>query len=75
MRSGASDTWWNPPDKLDLEFERGELIELGDGRLAVRGAPGLHAEGDGRVRVQRRRRVELTVRDGKVSRYEMRSVG
>ena len=45
-------TWVNPPDKLDLVFERGELVELGEGRVAMDVQPGLHAEGDRRVRVQ-----------------------
>jgi ketosteroid isomerase-like protein len=68
-------TWGNPPDKLDLEFERGDLVELGDGRLAsdVRQVYTLKTTGE--FAYTRMRRVELTVRDGKVSRYEMRSVG
>jgi hypothetical protein len=68
-------TWGNPPDKLDLEFERGELVDLGEGRVAadVRQVYTLKATGE--FAYTRIRRVELTVRDGKVSRYEMRSVG
>ena len=67
-------TWWNPPDKLDLEFERGELIELGDGRLASEVRQVYTLKKTGEFAYERLRRVELTVRDGKVSRYEMRSV-
>jgi hypothetical protein len=68
-------TWVGPPDKLDLEFERGELVELGEGRIAseVRQVYTLKATGE--FAYTRMRRVELTVRDGKVSRYEMRKVG
>jgi hypothetical protein len=68
-------TWGNPPDKLDLEFERGEWVHLGEDRVAsdVRQVYTLKATGE--FAYTRRRRVELTVRDGKVSRYEMRSVG
>ena len=68
-------TWADPPDKLDLEFERGELVELGEGRVSseVRQVYTLKATGE--FAYTRLRRVELTVRDGKVSRYEMRSVG
>jgi ketosteroid isomerase-like protein len=68
-------TWGNPPDKLDLAFERGDLVELGDGRVAsdVRQVYTLKTTGE--FAYTRMRRVELTVRDGKVSRYEMRSVG
>jgi len=68
-------TWGNPPDKLDLAFERGELVLLGEGRVAsdVRQIYTLKTTGE--FAYTRLRRVELTVRDGKVSRYEMRSVG
>ena len=68
-------TWVNPPDKLDLAFERGEWIDLGEGRIAsdVRQVYTLKATGE--FAYTRSRRVELTVRDGKVSRYEMRSIG
>jgi hypothetical protein len=68
-------TWIGPPDKLDLAFERGELVDLGEGRVAseVRQVYTLKATGE--FAYTRLRRVELTVRDGKVSRYEMRSVG
>ena len=44
-------TWVNPPDKLDLEFERGDWSSSARA-ASPRRAPGLHAEGDGRVRVQ-----------------------
>ena len=68
-------TWGNPPDKLDLAFERGDLVLLGEGRVAsdVRQIYTLKTTGE--FAYTRLRRVELTVRDGKVSRYEMRSVG
>jgi hypothetical protein len=68
-------TWGNPPDKLDLAFERGDLVLLGEGRVAsdIRQIYTLKTTGE--FAYTRLRRVELTVRDGKVSRYEMRSVG
>ena len=68
-------TWGNPPDKLDLEFERGDLIELGEGRVASEVRQVYTLKTTGEFAYTRLRRVELTVRDGKVSRYEMRSVG
>lgn len=68
-------TWATPSDKLDLEFERGDWVDLGEGRVAsdVRQVYTLKATGE--FAYTRRRRIELTVRNGKVSRYEMRSVG
>ena len=68
-------TWVNPPDKLDLVFERGELVELGEGRVASEVRQVYTVKATGEFAYTRLRRVELTVRDGKVSRYEMRSVG
>ena len=68
-------TWGNPPEKLDLEFERGDLIDLGEGRVASEVRQVYTLKTTGEFAYTRLRRVELTVRDGKVSRYEMRSVG
>lgn len=68
-------TWVNPPDKLDLVFERGELVELGEGRVAMDVGQVYTLKATGEFAYRRLRRVELTVRDGKVSRYEMRSIG
>jgi hypothetical protein len=68
-------TWVSPPDKLDVSFELGELVDLGDGRVASDVRQVYTLKGTGEFAYTRMRRVELTVRDGKVSRYEMRSVG
>jgi hypothetical protein len=68
-------TWVAPPDKLDLVFERGELVELGEGRVAMDVRQVYTLKATGEFAYTRLRRVELTVRDGKVSRYEMRSIG
>jgi hypothetical protein len=68
-------TWVGPPDKLDLVFERGELVELGEGRVAMDVRQVYTLKATGEFAYTRLRRVELTVRDGKVSRYEMRSIG
>ena len=68
-------TWVNPPDKLDLVFERGELVELGEGRVAIEVRQVYTLKATGEFAYTRLRRVEVTVRDGKVSRYEMRSIG
>jgi hypothetical protein len=67
--------WVGPPDKLDLVFERGELVELGEGRVAMDVRQVYTLKATGEFAYTRLRRVELTVRDGKVSRYEMRSIG
>ena len=68
-------TWGIPPDKLDLVFERGDLVLLGEGRVSsdIRQIYTLKTTGE--FAYARTRRVDLTVLDGKVTRYEMRSVG
>jgi ketosteroid isomerase-like protein len=67
--------WGSPPELLDLEFEVGDWVELGEGRLAV----GVHEiyrmKGSGDFAYERDRRIEITIREGTIIRYEMRIVG
>ena len=67
--------WASPPENLDLEFEEGEWVELGDGHvvLDVREVYRVKATGD--FAYERKRQIELTIRDSQISRYEMRIVG
>ncbi len=68
-------TWGFPPEALDVEFEHGDWERLPDGRLRadVRQEYRLKETGEGAY--TRVRRIELTIREGKISRYEMRNVG
>ena len=68
-------TWGSPPDKLDLEFEAGDWVDLGDGRVACDVHQVYRWKETGEVSYERDRRIELTIGDGKISRYEMRIVG
>lgn len=68
-------TWGLPPEKLDLEFEEGDWVDLGDGRVACDVHQVYRWKETGEVSYERDRRIELTIRDGKISRYEMRIVG
>ena len=68
-------TWGSPPDKLDLEFEAGDWRDLGDGRVACDVHQVYRWKETGEVSYERDRRIEVTIRDGKISRYEMRIVG
>ena len=67
--------WGSPPEKLDIEFEPGEWLDLGDGRLAVDVRQVYLVKGTRDLGYERERRLELAVRDGKISRYEMRIMG
>ena len=68
-------TWGSPPEKLDLEFEAGDWLDLGDGRVACDVHQVYRWKETGEVSYERGRRIEVTIRDGKISRYEMRIVG
>ena len=67
--------WGSRADTFDFEFGEGDWQDLGDGRFGsdVRQVYRLKEEGD--VAYERMRRIELTVRDARVARYEMRIVG
>jgi ketosteroid isomerase-like protein len=68
-------TWIRPPDHLDVEFDEPELTEVGGGHVvcAVHETYRVKATGDYAYVCDRM--IELTIRDGKVARYEMRVVG
>jgi hypothetical protein len=66
--------WGSPPDNLDLEFEVGEWVELGGGRVASEVRQIYRLKGSGDFAYERNRRIELTIRNGKIGRYEMRIV-
>jgi len=64
-----------PPDNLDVEFDELEVIDLGGGRIVSEAREIYRVHGMSEPAYTRRRRVELTVRDRTIARYEMRIVG
>jgi hypothetical protein len=68
-------SWPVPPEDLDFEFEIGEIRDLGDGQLVVDVRQLYRMKTTGEVASTRDRRIELTVLDGKISRYDMKVVG
>jgi hypothetical protein len=68
-------TWITAPENFDLEFEATQMTDLGDGRIVTDVRELYRVRGTGDVAHSRDRRVELTIRDAKVVRYEMRIVG
>jgi hypothetical protein len=68
-------TWLGPPDHLDVEFEQAEPADLGDGRIVLDVQETYRMRGSGEFAYARARRIELTIRDASVARYEMRVVG
>lgn len=68
-------TWGSPPENLDVEFEAGDWLDLGDLRVACDVHQVYRWKETGEVSYERDRRIELTIRDGKIARYEMRITG
>ena len=67
--------WGKPPEHLDLEFQADDWVDLGEGlaRLDVLQIYRMKDSGD--FAYQRELRIEITIRDGKIGRYEIRTVG
>jgi ketosteroid isomerase-like protein len=68
-------TWLSPPDKLDIEFDDPEVTDHGGGRIVSDIHEVYRVKGSGDFAYARDRRIDLTIRDGKIARYEMRVVG
>jgi ketosteroid isomerase-like protein len=68
-------TWGSPPEKLDLEFQAGDWVDLGERGAGCDVHEIYRWKETTEVSYERDRRIELTIRDGKISRYEMRIVG
>jgi ketosteroid isomerase-like protein len=67
--------WGSPPEKLSVDYEPTGLTDLGDGRVAIDVHEVYRMKDTGDFAYERNRSVEVTIRDGKVARYEMRVVG
>jgi hypothetical protein len=67
--------WLRPPENLAVEFERGELTELADGRLGVDVHETYRLRDSSEFAYACDRRIELTICEAAVARYEMRLVG
>jgi ketosteroid isomerase-like protein len=68
-------TWGAAPEHLDLEFTTGDMTDLGDGRIATDVREVYRMKGTGDFAYARTLRIELTIRDGRIARYERRDVG
>jgi ketosteroid isomerase-like protein len=68
-------SWITPPDNLDVEFGEPDLTDLGGGRVVSDVHEIYRLRGTDECAYERDRRIDLTIRDGKVARYEMRAVG
>lgn len=67
--------WGTPPEHLDLEFEVTDVVELGAGLTRLEVHQIYRMKGSGDFAYERDLRIEIAVRDDKISRYEIRRVG
>jgi ketosteroid isomerase-like protein len=68
-------TWISPPEHLEIEFSDPDVRDLGDGRVVSDVHEIYRVKATGDFAYARDRRIDLTIRDGKIARYEMRIVG
>jgi hypothetical protein len=68
-------TWVSPPEHLEVEFEERPLVDLGDGRIVADVHETYRMTGTGEFAYGRDRRIDLTVRDRLIVRYEMHVTG
>jgi|SRR5262252_2151407 len=68
-------TWISPAEAFDVEFTGEMWVDHGDGRLVGLAHETYRLKGTGETAYERDRQVELTIRDGTISRYELRNVG
>lgn len=64
-----------PSESLDIELEGGDWKTLGNGRYSCEIRALYRMKATGELSYSRDRSFELTIRDGKVSRCEMRFAG
>jgi ketosteroid isomerase-like protein len=68
-------TWLRPPEHLELDFAQAAFEDLGDGRIVSDIHETYKLKDTGEFAYERDRRIELTIRDSRIERYEMRVVG
>jgi hypothetical protein len=64
-----------PPETFDVEFESGDWKELGKGRYSCELRLYFRSKVADDLSYSRDRSFELTIRDGKVARYDLRIAG
>ena len=64
-------SWASSPETFDYEFEEGAWVDQGEGRVACEVQEVYRMKNTGEFAYRRTVRVELTIRDGKIDRYEL----
>jgi Domain of unknown function (DUF4440) len=71
----ANWTWGSSSGSFEYAFDEGDWADLGDGRLVCDARQVYRVRGSGDFAFERNRRVQLTILDGLIARYEMSIVG
>jgi hypothetical protein len=64
--------WGDPPEHLDLDFEVGDWVDLGDGRAAIDVRQVYRMKDSGDFAYQRDLHIEVVIRGSAIARYEIR---
>ena len=64
-------TWGSSPESFAYEFEEGDWVNDGDGRVVCDVREIYRVKETGDFAYSRRRRIQLTIDAGKITRYEM----
>ena len=67
--------WGSSGESFDFEFRDGEWVDHGSGRVACDVKQVYRMKDTGDFAYERSRRVELTIRDGRIRRYELLFTG
>jgi ketosteroid isomerase-like protein len=59
------------PENLDVELEKGELEDRGDGQVATWNHQVFRWKESGELAYERHATIEYLIRDGKIARYEI----
>ena len=68
-------SWLPTRENLEVEFSEPELTDLGSGRIVSDVQEVYRLKDTGDFAYARERRIELTIREGVITRYEMRFSG
>jgi ketosteroid isomerase-like protein len=67
--------WGSSGESFDFEFREGEWVDYGGGRVACDVKQVYRLKETGEFAYEHMRRLELTIRDGRVRRYELLFTG
>jgi ketosteroid isomerase-like protein len=75
VRDQPSWPWIAPRTNLEIDFEEKETTDFGSGRILTDFREIYRVKDTGEFAYERDRRIELTVREAKIARYELRFDG